>query len=52
MQYDDLKLQTPIKISPLLPEVYGNGFLLNNTRPTHLKAESELRLQGMFFITK
>jgi hypothetical protein len=52
MQYDDLKLQTLIKISPLPPKVYGNGFLLNNARPTHLKGESELRLQGMFVITK
>jgi hypothetical protein len=48
MQYDDLKLQTPIKISLLPLKVYGNGFLINNTRPMHLKGESELKLQGMF----
>jgi len=49
MQYDDLKLQTPIEISPLPLKVYGNGCLLNNTKPTHFKGKNELRLQGLFF---
>jgi hypothetical protein len=44
MQYDNLKLQTPVEISPLPPKVYGNGCLLNNIRPIHLKGESEWRL--------
>jgi hypothetical protein len=39
MQYDDPKLQTPIEISPLPLKVYGNGCLLNNTKPTHFKGE-------------
>jgi hypothetical protein len=26
--------------------------VLNNTRPTQLKGESEFKLQGLFFITK
>jgi hypothetical protein len=34
------------------PKLYGNGCLLNNTRPIYLKRESELRLQGLIFITK
>jgi hypothetical protein len=52
MQYDVLKFQTPIEVSPLPSKAYGNGCLLNNTRPTHLKGESEFKLQGLIFITK
>jgi hypothetical protein len=39
MQYDDLKLQTLIKVSPFPSKVYDNGCLLNNTKCTHLKGE-------------
>jgi hypothetical protein len=52
MEYDVLKLQTPIEVSALLPKVYGNGCLLNNTRPTHFKGENEFGLQGLVLITK
>ncbi len=37
------------EISPLPPKVYDNDFLLNNTRPTHLRGKNELKLQGLFF---
>ncbi len=51
IQYGDLKLQTFVNIPSLPPKVYGNGCLmLNNTRPTHLKEESELKLQGLFLL--
>ncbi len=49
MQYDDLKFQTLIKVSPFL---YDNGCLLNNTKCTHLKGENEFKLQGLAFISK
>jgi hypothetical protein len=35
---------------PLPPNVYGNGCLLNNTKPTHLKGGNELRLQPIYFL--
>jgi hypothetical protein len=51
IQYDDLKLQTFVKILSLPPKIYGNGCsILNNTRPTHLKEENELKLQGLFLL--
>ncbi len=35
----------------LPPKIYGNGCsTLNNTRPTHLKEENELKLQGLFLL--
>jgi len=52
MEYDNLKLQTPIKVSPFLPKAYGNGCLLNNTRPTHFIRENKFKLQGLVLITK
>jgi len=55
IQYGDLKLQTFVNIPSLPPKVYDNGCLmLNNTRPTHFKEESELKLEivRFVFITK
>ncbi len=52
MQYDNLKLQTLIKVSPLTPKVYGNQCLLNNIKPTHLKGENEFGMHAPIFITQ
>jgi len=52
MQYDNLKLQTFIKVSPLTPKVYGNHCLLNNIKPTHLKGENEFGMHAPVFITQ
>jgi len=52
MQYDNLKLQTLIKVSPFLFKVYDNGCLLNNTKCTHPKEKNEFKLQGLIFISK
>jgi hypothetical protein len=34
MQYDDLKHQTPIKVSPFPPKEYGNGCILKHKAHT------------------
>jgi len=47
-----MKLQTPIKVSPLPPKVYGNHYFSNNTKPTHLKGESEFGMYAPTFITQ
>jgi hypothetical protein len=52
MQYDDLKPQTPIKVSPIPPKVYGNHCLLNNTKPTHLIGKNEFEMHPLVFITQ
>jgi hypothetical protein len=52
MQYDDLNLQTLIKVSPLAPKVYGNQCLLNNIKPTHFKGENEFGMHAPIFITQ
>jgi hypothetical protein len=52
MQYDNLKLHTIIKVSPLAPKVYGNHCLLNNIKPTHFKGENEFAMHALIFITQ
>ncbi len=51
MQYDNLKFQTFIKVSPLAPKVYGNHCLLNNIKPTYLKGENEFGMHASICIT-
>jgi hypothetical protein len=52
MQYDNLKLQTFIKVSPRTPKVYGNHCLLNNIKPTHLKGKNEFAMHALIFIAQ
>jgi hypothetical protein len=49
MQYDNLKLETLIKVSPFPPKVYENSCLVKNIKPIHLKGKNEFRMPAPIF---
>jgi hypothetical protein len=49
MQYNNLKLETLIKVLPFPPKVYDNCCLIKNTKPIHLKGKNEFIMHALIF---